>query len=166
MSCDVYISQRLQGDDHPNEEVERIVHSGLRIVGDVQLRRRGLQGRLRSREDMRLRVDSDAGEELLLNAFRRGGGDLMAELYFGDLKMRALHTHDDHLNPDGYLMPNGHMHFPTYRFPLTRGNSSYAYEVDCTDDVELSEFVDIFCALLDIQKGNFQLPLPTQRRGR
>ena len=164
MSCDV--SQYLPEDDHPNEEVERIVHSSLRIVGEVQIRRRGQQERLRSREDLRLRVESDSGEELLLNAFRRRGEDLMAELYFRDLKMRALHTHDDHLNPDGYLMPNGHMHFSSCRSPLTRGNSSYAYEVDCTDDVELNEFVDIFCALLNIQKGNYQLPLPTQRRGR
>ena len=164
MSCDV--SQYLPEDDHPNEMLEGIVHSNLRIVGDFQLRRRGRQARLRSREDLRLRVESDAGEELQLNAFRRGGGDLMAELYLQDLKMRALHTHDDHLNPDGYLLPNGHMHFPTYKFPLSRGNSSYAYEVDCTDDVELNEFLDIFCALLNIYKGNFQLPLPTQRRGR
>ena len=164
MSCNV--SQYLPEDDHYNIEVERIVHSNLRIVGEVQLRRRGQRERLRSREDLRLRVESDAGEELLLNSFRRGGGDLMAELYFQDVKMRALHTHDDHLNPDGYLMPNGHMHFPTYRFPLTRGNSSYAYEVDCTDDIDLNEFMDIFCALLNMHKGNFQLPLPTQRRGR
>ena len=162
MSCYLSISQCLPEDDWPDGEVERLVHSNLRIVGDAQPKR---PARLRSREHLRLRVESDTGEDLLLNVFRRGGGDLMAELYFRDLKMRALHTHDGHLNPDGNLTPNGHMHFPTHRFPLTRGNSSYAYDLDCSDDVTLYQFVEIFCFSLEIDLGNFQLPLHPHREG-
>ena len=48
-------------------------------------------------------------------------------------------------------------------FPLAEGKSSYAYELDCSNDEHLVNFIDQFCAILDIQLGPFQLTLNSTR---
>ena len=59
MSCDVYISQCLLEDDCPNEDVEQLVHSSMRIVRDLRPTGRGRSGRrLRPREIFELQVES------------------------------------------------------------------------------------------------------------
>ena len=83
----------------------------------------------------------------------------MADLYHRSVKIRALHTHEGHrkIHPrERYSLPNGHIHFPTLDFPLVYGRSSYAYESDCSDSENLALFVELFCALLDIELGSFQ----------
>ena len=88
----------------------------------------------------------------------------MADLYHQSVKMRALHTHEGHRNPgDRYSLHNGHVHFPTLAFPLVYGKSSYAYESDCSDSEDLVLFIELFCALLDIELGSFQLIIDSVR---
>lgn len=75
----------------------------------------------------------------------------MAELFHDGIKVRALHTHSGHRDPDGGPpLEDGHMHFPTRSHPLTRGAKTYAYPVDCDDRDEVGDFVMMFCALLGI----------------
>ena len=158
MSCDV--AQCLPPDVVPDPEVERIVHSGKRIVEDLRPAGRRRSGRrLRPKEIFELRVESDQGDELLLKAYKEGG-EMIAELHYESDKIRALHTHEGHLNPGWQQpLPNGHMHFPTNRYPLVRGASSYAYEIPCSDEENLVLFIELFCALLDIELGALQTTL-------
>lgn len=163
MSCNV--GQYLPPDDSPDDDIERIVHSNLDIMGNVPSPSRS-SGKFRSKERLELRVESDVADDLVLRAYRRKGGDLMAELHYQNAKIRALHTHYGHRNPgSNEVLPNGHMHFPTVKRPLAKGSSSYAYELDCSDDEGLFDIVISFCALLNIHTGNFHLPLDSYGRG-
>ena len=154
MSCDV--AQYLPFGDDPDVEVERIVHSRMRIVRHLQFS--GRRRRFRPKENFELQIETNEGNVVLLQAYRRKGGDLMADLYHQSVKTRALHTHEGHRNPgDRYSLHNGHIHFPTLTFPLAYGRSSYAYESDCSDSEDLALFVELFCDLLDIELGSFQL---------
>ena len=163
MACDV--AQYLPQDDFADEEAERIVHSNLCVVravnrsGSARNRRR-----FRPKEVVELLVEWDQGDHLLLRAYRRGGGDLMAELHHRDVKVRSLHTHVGHRNPGGfYSLPDGHMHFPSTAFPMLNKSDTYAYELDCTDDDSLVDFILLFCDLLDIGRGNFQVTFDAAR---
>ena len=164
MSCDV--SQHLPKEDSPDVEVERIVHSGMRIARDLRPTGRSRsRRRFRPKEHYDLQLETDEGNVVILKAYRRRGGDLMAELHHHSVKMRALHTHNGHRNPNSqHHLPNGHMHFPTIQFPLVAGKSSYAYESPCTEDQELALFIDQICALFNIRLGPFQLILDAVRR--
>ena len=159
MSCDV--TQYLPPTDSPDAEVERIVHSRMRVARNLRSTGRSHSHRsFRPKENFELQIDTDDGNAILLRAYRRKGGDLMADLYHRSVKMRALHTHEGHRNPgDSHSLPNGHVHFPTVSFPLVYGKSSYAYESSCSDDEDLALFVGLFCTLLDIGLGDFQFIL-------
>ena len=160
MSCDV--AQYLPPDDSPDDDVERIVHSRMRIVRDLQFSAR--RRRFRPKGNLELQIETNEDNVVLLRAYRRKGGELIAELHYQFVKMRALHTHEGHRNPGcRHSLPNGHMHFPSVAFPLVEGKSSYAYELDCSDDEHLANFIDQFCAILDIQLGPFQLTLNSTR---
>ena len=163
MSCNV--DQYLAQGDSPDSEVEQIVHSPMRIARDLQASgRRRSRRSFRPKEIFELQLESDEGNVVLLRAYRRKGGDLIAELHLQSVKMRALHTHEGHRNPGcRHPLPDGHMHFPSVAFPLAEGKSSYAYELDCSDDECLVNFIDQFCAILDIQLGPFQLTLNSTR---
>ncbi len=164
MSCDV--AQYLPPDDSPDIEAERIVHSRMRIARDLHPARGGRpRRRFRPKENFELQIESDEGDMVILRAYRRKGGDLMAELHHKSVKMRALHTHEGHRNPGcRHPLPNGHMHYPSTKHPLVYRYRSYAYELPCSDDENLVLFIDTFCALLDIQLGAFQLTLESARR--
>ena len=163
MSCDV--GQYLPQDVAPDPEVERIIHSGKRIVGDLKsigARRTGR--RRRPQENYELQVESDQGDGLVLRAYKEGR-EMIAELHSGPDKIRALHTHDGHRNPQfPERLPNGHMHFPTNDYPLVPKNSSFAYEILCSEEDSLALFIELFCAELDIQMGPFQMTLDSARR--
>lgn len=162
MSCGV--AQYLSPGDSPDVEVERIVHSNLEIVGNAPSPNRSSR-KFRSKELLELRVESSAADDLVLRAYRRKGGDLIAELHYQNTKIRALHTHYGHRNPgSNEVLPNGHMHFPTVKHPLVEGSNSYSYELYCSDDEKLSDIVISFCALLNIHTGNFHLPLDSYGR--
>ena len=163
MSCDV--TQCLPPDEVPDHEVERIVHSGKRIVKDLRpTGRRRSGGRLRPKEIFELQVETDQGNELLLKTYKEGR-EMIAELHHESAKIRALHTHEGHLNPGcRQPLPNGHMHFPTNSYPLGTGPSSYAYEIPCSDEENLVLFIELFCALLDIELGAFQTTLDSATR--
>ena len=155
MSCNVGLYLPL--DDSPDDDVERIVHSNLEIVGKAPSPSRGPR-KFRSKEGLELRVESSVANDLVLRAYRRKGGDLMAELHYQNAKIRALHTHYGHRNPgSNEVLPNGHMHFPTLKSPLVESSSSYAYELDCSDDEGLFDIVISFCAILNINTGSFHL---------
>ena len=157
MSCNIYISQCLPEDDSPDAEVERLVHLGLKIVGNARHDGRSRsRRRLRPKENFEFRVESDQGHDLLLKVYKEGG-NLIAELHHQSVKMRALHTHEFHHNPRcRQPLPNGHMHFPTSTYPLSTAPSSYAYEIHCSDEENLAHFLALFCALLNIELGAFQ----------
>ena len=155
MSCDV--AQYLPRDDAPDNEVEQIVHSPMRITGNVQSNERSRRRRFRPKDSFELQLASDEGNIVLLKAYRRKGGDLMADLFHQSVKIRALHTHEGHRNPgEYYSLSNGHIHFPTVLFPLVYGRSSYAYESSCSEVEDLAVFVGLFCTLLNISLGDFQ----------
>ncbi len=165
MSCDVYISQCLLEDDCPNEDVEQLVHSSMRIVRDLRPTGRGRSGRrLRPREIFELQVESNRGDDLMLKAYKERR-QMIAELHYRSTKIRALHTHEGHRNPRcPRPLPNGHMHFPTNNYPLGGGPSSYAYEIPCSDEENLVFFIGLFCAELDIELGAFQMTLDSATR--
>lgn len=163
MSCDV--AQYLPQDVVLDHGVERIVHSGKRIVRDFRSTVRRRSGRrLRPKEIFELQLESDQGDELVLMAYTEGR-EMIAELHNGSDKIRALHTHDGHRNPGcTEHLPNGHMHFPTNSYPLVTGGSSYAYEIPCSDEENLVLFIALFCAELDIELGAFQITLDSAPR--
>ena len=79
--------------------------------------------------------------------------NFFAELHDGDTKLRALHTHEGHRNPDPSRTALGgpHMHFPSVRYPLVYGRSSYAYRIDdCPDFGAVIDCLRFFCAELGI----------------
>ena len=163
MSCDV--DQYLPQGDSPDSEVEQIVHSPMRIVRDLRARgRRRSRRSFRPKEIFELQVESDQSDELVLRAYKEGL-EMIAELYNGSDKIRALHTHDGHRNPGcRHSLPDGHMHFPTNNYPLITGDSSYAYEFPCSDEENLVLFVGLFCAELDIELRAFQITLDSALR--
>ena len=72
MSCDV--SQYLPSDDSVDDDIERIVHSRLRIARDFRPTGRGRsRRRFRPKEHYDLQLESDQGNVVLLKAFRRRG---------------------------------------------------------------------------------------------
>ena len=162
MSCDV--AQYLPEDDRPKEQLERVLHLTLKAL---PLNSRRLRRRPRSfmpKGKLELEVVSNEGHRMSLKAYVWKGG-LVADLHLGDEKLRSLHTHSDHRDPRGhYRMPNGHIHYPTYKFPLVTGCSSYAYEQDCSAGDCLNDFVELFCSLLNIEMNAFQLMLDTGGR--
>ena len=163
MSCAV--TQHLPEDDSSDVEAERLVHSSMRIVKDLRpTGRERSRRRFRPKEYYDFQLETDEGDVVILRAYRRKGGDLMADLHHHSTKVRALHTHEGHRNPGSpHRLPNGHMHFPSAHFPLVTGKSSYAYESPCSDGQELVFFIDEICALLDIRLGPFQLTLDAVR---
>ena len=102
---------------------------------------------------------SEEGHLLLLVGYRTKE-ELYAELHWNDIKIRALHTHPRHRNPGSRSrMADGHMHFPTSKYPLIGHRSSYAYEEDCNDWSDLNSFIEVFCTMLNIELDTYQLVL-------
>ena len=161
MACDA--AQFLPQDDWPDSEVERIVHLNLMVLGPAEPQgSRRSQRRLMPRWGVELRVVTEEAHELRLRIFRRKGGDWMAELYWGTTKVRALHTHSGHRNPNHHgALPNGHIHFPTNRYRLVEGGNSYAYEHNCDEDIDGHDFLQVSCAVLDINLDEFQTRFDT-----
>ena len=159
------LDQYLPQDVAPDLDVERIIRLGKRIVGEFKSSRARRTGRRpRPVEILELQVESDQGDELVLRAYKEGH-EMIAELHNGPDKIRALHTHDGHRNPmHPERLPNGHMHFPTNDYPLIAGNSSFAYEIPCSEEDNLILFIELFCAEIDIQMGPFQTTLDSARR--
>lgn len=157
MSCDV--GQYLTGGDEPESEVERLVHLDKWTVPTAGRHRRGGRRSFMPRGARELEVRTSEGHELHLLAYRAGRIGLVAELHHGDVKLRSMHNHYGHRNPGSeVVMDNGHIHFPTERFPLIKSKSTYAYEVECPDD-DILDFLDTFCALLNISIDVLQMTL-------
>ena len=92
---------------------------------------------------------------LTLKAYANRFGDVYVDLYSDATILRKLHSHEDHRNPGGLLVPGTHMHFPTRQFPMTRKRSSYAYELNVPIDT-VSEGVRFVCGLLSIGTDGIQ----------
>ena len=162
MSCNV--GQYLPEDDSPRIQIERVLHLNLRSLPPTH-QGRGRRGRsFIPKRQLEIEVVSNEGDRMSLKAYRWKGG-LVAELHIGNEKLRSFHTHSGHRHPHGcYRMTNGHMHFPTNKFPLVYGGNSYAYEQHCSDADCLNTFVELFCSLLNISIDTFQLFLGTGGR--
>ena len=158
MSCNV--GQYLPDNDQPNEEVEWIVHQPKTAYPRTSRRRQGRGNSYVPRNRLEMSVVTDEGQELTLLAYGSEWRGFYIELHRGTQKIRSLHTHQGHLNP-GYQgeMSNGHMHFPTEQFPLVDQRSQYAYEVECPDMHELTDIVQYFGELLNIEIDALQLQL-------
>lgn len=158
MACDVL--RFLPPGDSVDEDVERIVHLSLELLLPEEPRRRRRRRTLTRPGGLEIQVASVEGDTLWVKGYRRQEGDLMAELFHDGVKVRALHTHSGHRNPDGESpLEDGHMHFPTRNHPLDIRANTHAYPVDCDDRDEVGDFVMTFCALLGIgfDPFNFQL---------
>ena len=158
MACDVL--RFLLPGDFVDEDVERIVHLGLELLLPEEPRRGRRRRTLIRPGSSEIQVASVEGHTLWVKGYRRKEGDLMAELFHYGVKVRALHTHGGHRNPEGGSpLEDGHMHFPTRDHPLDEGANTYAYPVDCDDGDEVGDFVMMFCELLGIgfDPFNFQL---------
>ena len=157
MSCNV--GQYVPPGDCPDSQIERVLHLKLEVMQTstrpVSRRRRSFAPGSR----IELPVLSEEGHSLLLVGYRTKG-ELYAELHWDDIKIRALHTHPGHLNPGSrHQMADGHMHFPTSKYPLIGHRSSHAYEEDCDDCDDLNSFIEVFCATLNIELDMYQLVL-------
>ena len=155
MACDV--GQYLPPGDSFVDELEEIVHSEL--VALVETRSSGAEGRrLAPKRSYDIQVTSNGRPGYKLKAYADRVGHLFAELHYGNRKTRSLHTHEGHKNPmEQDELPNGHMHFPTHRYPLEQGQSQYAYEEWCDEHDELEAFLLHFCDLLCINIDASQL---------
>jgi len=159
MACNV--QQYLPPDDSSVQEVEQIVHASLQAIQRTGRRRRAFL----PPGQIELIVVAKDGHQLSLIGYQRKGGDFITELHHADTKLRALHTHEGHENPEPKRGPvdGCHMHFPTIKHPLVWGRASYAYALDCQVPSETIDYVRLFCMELDIVIIEAQPPLP--RRG-
>ena len=150
MACEV--GQYLPDGDDPEPRVEDLVHMEKRVLrGRPVLPRRP---KFMPRPVIELLVETPEGDRLQVLGFVEKGNRFVAELHFGDLKLRAMHTHPRHCNPgSSWHMSDGHIHFPTKEFPQGR----YAYEVYCPDDCEFLEFLQDFAAVINLDISDVQL---------
>ena len=114
---------------------------------------------------MDIEVRSNEGHELHVLVYQIKRLGLIAELYYGNSKLRSMHTHGGHRNPRSIEreMENGHVHFPTKRYPLVRSQSTYAYEIDF-DVEDRIDFLFMFCELMNIDIDSVQLSLESGGR--
>jgi len=124
----------------------------------------GRRGRRRSflpRGRFELIVDNAEYHTLHLVAYQQGDGEFYVELHHGDTKLRSLHTHDSHRNPDPErtVVPGPHVHFPSRRFPLLYGREEYAYPLDTPRFSDSIDSILFFCAHVGIDIDSMQLQL-------
>ena len=163
MACDV--GQYLPGDDQPIPDIERVIHLNHTALPPRTRARRRRGPALRPRGALELLVITEEGQQLTLVAYLRKGSGLFVELHKGDEKWRSLHSHYGHCNPGSHdEIPDGHMHFPTEKYPLIGGEKTYAYGIECPDLDTPEEFVQLFCAILNVNLDALQLQLGTSGR--
>ena len=165
MACDV--GQYLPNDDRPADEVERLVHLPKKTIPTRSQRRRGRGSAFVPKSRLVMLIVTSEWQNLSLVAYGTKWGDLVVELHKGDEKLRSFHTHEGHHNPGhAEVMDDGHMHFPTAKYPLIRNRSEYAYEVDCPPMHRLTDIAQFVGALLNIDIDSLQLHLDSGgRRG-
>ncbi len=155
MGCDV--GQYLPIDDSPVVAVERIVHLSKVAFPTRPRARRGFA----PTNKIELLVDTPEGS-LDLVAYGDRKGDFFAELHDGNVKLRSLHTHYGHRNPgapEGTRLENGHMHFPSERYPLITSGYEYGYPIELPKFDYPYDILLFFCDDLDIQIDRMQLQL-------
>ena len=146
------VEQYIPHNDFPITEVELLLHrKGMVAIP------RSLKGskQFRPRRRMEFEVVMPFHDALTLKAYSNGFGEVHADLLWGGELLRKLHTHEGHRNPGGLPVPGTHMHFPTRRFPLTRGRGSYAYSLD-EQIHSVSDGVWSICGLLGIEISGIQ----------
>ena len=147
MSCDV--GQWLLKGDEIVPQVEDLVHQSKELL---LLPNPGSYGPgFRPRNHLKVDVIVTAtGQKLSLKAFESSRGTDI-ELSYRRRVLRHMHVHERHHNPGGKIVDGPHMHFPSKRFSLRIGYSSYAYLVDeLVVDSDLNEALNLFCSILDI----------------
>lgn len=151
------ISAFLPDDDEPVTEVEHIVSLPKTAETAVFNRRQGF----RPPRSVEVRLRSDEGHDLSITGYVDSIGRVYLDLQYGEQRLRSLHNHPGHRNPDRSLVDSPHMHFPSKKYRLSRGGSSYAYCLtDCDDDYDdVIEGVDIFCTEINAALNVWQPPL-------
>ncbi len=163
MSCDV--GQYLLPDDKPIQEVERLVHLPKGAFPRNSRRRQGRGSSFVPKSRMEMSVVSEEGHNLTLVAYMEKWSKSYVELYRGDLKIRSLHSHSGHSNPEyGIEIGNGHMHFPSQNYPLVEKKSQYAYAVDFPFMDRLTDSVQFFGTVVNIEIDALQLQLESGGR--
>ncbi len=96
-----------------------------------------------------------SGESLRLRGSIARDGRITLSLTFRRTQpIRKWHSHDDHYNPDGELVPGPHKHYPTNEFP----QANYAYPTG--DEIPGDDFDSALLAFLD--ECNIKLISPYQ----
>ena len=158
MSCCVaqYITLT---DDTSNREAETLVHLPMVCLPNTQRRRRGFVPQM----TMTYRVVTPQGHLLSLHAFTQWDG-LHVDLQSSDMMVRKLHTHDYHRNPDGLEVPGPHIHFPSLKYPMVRGQSEWSYPIDLAYPDDLIECIQALCFEVDIDIEALQFQFDPGRR--
>lgn len=154
MGCDV--DQYLPDCDNPVADVEKLVHKKMSMYPRMRQRRRR-QGFLPP-SAMEFAVFSEDGDVLNVTAYRKNGNEFYVELHHQENTLRKFHTHNGHKNPrpKRELVDGVHMHFPTIRYPLYYGRSSYAYSIMDPEIEDVADSVYSFCLELDIEISAIQ----------
>ena len=154
----VDVSHYLPPYDSPIPQVEHIVAlSKYTTEGSA----RYLRG-FRPPRNVDIPVLTDENHLLSLTGYMNTLGSVYLDLQYEREFLRKFHTHREHHNPDGKIVDNSHMHFPSRNYPLAKKGKSYAYPLDdVADDIDdIIEAVDFLCVELDISLETWQPYLP------
>jgi len=155
MSCNV--EQYLPIDDSPVEEVELIVH--LKMTAQQGRRRSRGRGHFLPPQNVEFVITTKEGHTLHLTGFCLTDLDeCHLALQQSKLVLRKFHAHDGHINPmrRNHSISRIHMHFPSTKFSLIEGRSSYAYSIDEDGFNDVADCLEFFCAELNIDMTGWQ----------
>ncbi len=155
MSCDV--GQYLPPDDSPISEVEQIVH--LKMTAQQGRRRGRGRGQFLPSQSIEFVITTREGHTLHLTGYCLSDLDeCYLDFQHGRIILREFHTHDGHINPmkRNHPIARIHMHFPSKKFLLGEGRSSYAYSIDDDGFDDIVDCLKFFCAELDIDLNGWQ----------
>ena len=122
------VRQFLPQDDYPVKEIERIL--GLDIKLDLTRGRRKGRGKaFLPPQEVEIVAITSEYQTLHFTSRLAFGEEVVTSLQHAGTFLRKYHTHSGHRNPtitvDASEGP--HIHFPSEKYPLYEGRSSYAY---------------------------------------
>ena len=155
MSCNV--GQYLPIDDSPVVEIEWIVH--LKMTAQQGKRRGRWRSHFLPPQNVEFVITTREGHTLHLTAYCLTDlEECYLALQQSRLVLREFHAHEGHVNPmrRNHPITRIHMHFPSTKFPLIKGRSSYAYPIDEDGFNDVADCLEFFCAELNIDLAGWQ----------